>query len=116
MTDMLEALKDAALQIEYLHDKFQETGSGNSVLSGIRAAIAAAEAEPVNMKRADGWVVCLAANESRQYEHYTDWREALNAYDEPPRGWSSLAICPAIDGVPFAKFPPHTIAAMRAER
>lgn len=30
---------DAHLQIEYLHNKFQETGSGNNVLSRLRAAV-----------------------------------------------------------------------------
>ena len=40
--DMLAALRDAALQIEYLHEKFQETGSGNAVLFTINAAIARA--------------------------------------------------------------------------
>ena len=37
--DMLAALRDAALQIEYLHDKFQKTGSGNTVLTMINNAI-----------------------------------------------------------------------------
>jgi len=40
---MLEALKDAKLQIQYLHDKFKETGSGNKVLAVIEAAINLAE-------------------------------------------------------------------------
>jgi hypothetical protein len=40
--DMLEALENAALQIEYLHDKFGETGTGMSVLFQVRAAIAKA--------------------------------------------------------------------------
>ena len=31
-----EALRDASLQIEYLHEKFQETGSGNAVLAKLR--------------------------------------------------------------------------------
>ncbi len=34
-----EGLVEARLQIEYLHDKFQETGSGNAVLSNINALI-----------------------------------------------------------------------------
>lgn len=33
--EMLEALKEAKLQIEYLHEKFKETGTGNSTLSKI---------------------------------------------------------------------------------
>lgn len=37
------ALKDARLQIDYLHGKFQETGSGNAVLSRIGAALAMLE-------------------------------------------------------------------------
>lgn len=36
---MVEALKEAKLQIEYLHDKFNETGSGNSALAKIDAAL-----------------------------------------------------------------------------
>lgn len=34
------ALEQARLQIEYLHEKFQETGSGNNVLAQITAALA----------------------------------------------------------------------------
>ena len=41
--DMREALGEAERQIEYLHDKFSETGSGNAVLARIRAALAKAE-------------------------------------------------------------------------
>ena len=41
--ELLEALKDAVIQIEYLHRKFEETGSGNIVLSRSRAAIANSE-------------------------------------------------------------------------
>lgn len=37
--EMLAALEEAALQIEYLHEKFHPTGSGNMVLGLIRAAI-----------------------------------------------------------------------------
>lgn len=33
--EMDEGLKEAYQQISYLHDKFQETGTGNSVLSRI---------------------------------------------------------------------------------
>ena len=40
--EMLAALQNAQLQIEYLHDKFQETGSGNATLYFIQAAIAKA--------------------------------------------------------------------------
>jgi hypothetical protein len=32
------ALEEARLQIEYLHDKFRETGSGNAALARIDAA------------------------------------------------------------------------------
>lgn len=32
-------LTGARLQIEYLHEKFRETGSGNAVLAGIKAAL-----------------------------------------------------------------------------
>ena len=34
-----EALREAKLQIEYLHGKFQETGSGNAVLARIDSAL-----------------------------------------------------------------------------
>lgn len=37
--EMLEMLKEAAAQIQYLQDKFQETGSGNAVLSRIDSLI-----------------------------------------------------------------------------
>jgi hypothetical protein len=35
------ALEGAGLQIEYLHDKFDGTGSGNAILAQIRAALMA---------------------------------------------------------------------------
>jgi hypothetical protein len=41
--DLYEALKEARLQIEYLHGKFQETSSGNNVLAKIDNALAKAE-------------------------------------------------------------------------
>ena len=34
-----EALRDASLQIEYLHEKFQETGTGNAVLAKLRTLL-----------------------------------------------------------------------------
>lgn len=34
-----ELLEEAVLQIEYLHSKFGQTGSGNSVLSRLKTAI-----------------------------------------------------------------------------
>jgi len=37
--DLLEMLEEAKLQIEYLHGKFGETGTGNSVLSRIDSVI-----------------------------------------------------------------------------
>ena len=40
--DLLAVLRDAALQIEYLHEKFQKTGSGNTVLTMINNVIARA--------------------------------------------------------------------------
>jgi hypothetical protein len=47
------ALRDARLQIEYLHGKFQATGSGNAVLARIDAALSPPPAEdaPVNAKK-----------------------------------------------------------------
>lgn len=41
--EMLDRLKEAALQIRYLHEKFQSTGSGESVLYKIDYTIAKAE-------------------------------------------------------------------------
>jgi hypothetical protein len=38
------ALREARLQIEYLHGKYQETGSGNAVLARIDAALSDAPA------------------------------------------------------------------------
>ena len=40
--DLLAALDEARLQIEYLGEKFGETGTGNAVLARIRAALAKA--------------------------------------------------------------------------
>lgn len=40
---LVEALKEAELQIQYLHEKFQATGTGATVLHKIRAALAAAQ-------------------------------------------------------------------------
>lgn len=41
--DLLGALEECVLQIEYLHGKYAETGSGNSVLARASAAIARAK-------------------------------------------------------------------------
>ena len=41
--DMLAALKECALQLEYLAEKFQPTSTGVAVLSRVEAAIAKAE-------------------------------------------------------------------------
>lgn len=38
--EMHDALKECVAQIEYLHVKFRETGSGNGVLSQVRAILA----------------------------------------------------------------------------
>lgn len=43
--DLYEALSEARLQIAYLHEKFKETGTGNSVLSKIDAALSKARGE-----------------------------------------------------------------------
>lgn len=42
---ILNALRDAHLQIQYLHDRFKATGSGETVLSRLRAAIKIMERE-----------------------------------------------------------------------
>lgn len=42
---MYAALAEAALQLEYLHEKFTETGSGNAVLARIRDVMAKARGE-----------------------------------------------------------------------
>jgi len=41
--DVYEELKEAKLQIEYLHDKFKVTGTGNTVLARIDNTLAKAE-------------------------------------------------------------------------
>ena len=40
---LLEALKEAQLQIEYLHEKFKATGTGNTVLARIQIVLNKAE-------------------------------------------------------------------------
>jgi len=42
---VLNAIRDANLQIQYLHDRFQATGYGETVLSRLRAAIEIMERE-----------------------------------------------------------------------
>jgi uncharacterized protein YllA (UPF0747 family) len=37
--ELADVIKEAILQIEYLHNKFQETGTGNAVLSRLKAAL-----------------------------------------------------------------------------
>ena len=39
IAELVEALRESALQIKYLQDKFQETGSGNAVLANILALL-----------------------------------------------------------------------------
>lgn len=41
--ELYECLQEAILQIEYLHGKFGETGSGNAVLSKCKTAIQKAD-------------------------------------------------------------------------
>lgn len=43
--ELYAALEEARLQIEYLHEKFSETGSGNNVLAKIDAALDKARGE-----------------------------------------------------------------------
>lgn len=43
--DLYEALSEARAQIDYLHEKFKETGTGNSVLAKIDAALSKARGE-----------------------------------------------------------------------
>ena len=45
---LVEALNGTILQIEYLHDKFQETGSGNAELLRAREALKAAGVAKLN--------------------------------------------------------------------
>lgn len=35
-----EALREAEIQIRYLHDRFKETGTGNAVIARIQALLA----------------------------------------------------------------------------
>jgi hypothetical protein len=44
--ELAEALREAKRQIEYLHGKFQETGSGSAVLSRISQTLAKLEETP----------------------------------------------------------------------
>lgn len=37
--ELREALTEASIQIEYLHEKFSETGSGNNILARIEKAL-----------------------------------------------------------------------------
>lgn len=39
---MIEALREAERQIEYMHEKFQATGTGETVLARIRSVLATA--------------------------------------------------------------------------
>ena len=39
IAELVEALRESALQIKYLQYKFQETGSGNAVLANILALL-----------------------------------------------------------------------------
>lgn len=51
LTDALaEAAEEAKQQIEYLHGKFQETGTGNAVIARLQSALAA--------YRGDGEIIC----------------------------------------------------------
>ena len=51
LTDALaEAAEEAKQQIEYLHGKFQETGTGNAVIARLESALAA--------YRGDGEIIC----------------------------------------------------------
>ena len=44
-TELYDLLGEAALQIEYLQEKFQETGSGNAMLSKIKTLQSKARGE-----------------------------------------------------------------------
>lgn len=39
ISSLRSGIKDAINQIEYLHEKFQETGTGNAVISRLRGLI-----------------------------------------------------------------------------
>jgi hypothetical protein len=39
INELIDALQDAVSQIEYLHEKFVETGSGNAVIARCRAVV-----------------------------------------------------------------------------
>jgi len=41
--ELVQAVEQAKMQIEYLHEKFQETGSGNAVLSKLDRVLEKAE-------------------------------------------------------------------------
>ena len=44
--ELVELLHDAGIQIEYLHDKFSETGTGNNVLSRIKSLLTKINTKP----------------------------------------------------------------------
>ncbi len=70
---------------------------------------------PVTVTQADGWVITLCAGEKYfQHDYHAEWADALDCYQEPPRGWQAIAISACKDGVPFAKLDAHTIAELRS--
>lgn len=58
--ELKEALKAAINQIEYLHEKFQETGSGNGVLAQAKYILYKGELEKYQ-------VVCDMENDWREF-------------------------------------------------
>lgn len=44
--ELVELIHDAGSQIEYLHDKFSETGTGNNVLSRIKSLLTKINTKP----------------------------------------------------------------------
>lgn len=44
--ELVELIHDAGSQIEYLHDKFSETGTGNNVISRIKSLLTKINTKP----------------------------------------------------------------------
>lgn len=76
MTTLKEALEDAILQIEYLHDRAGgDTGSGNSVIAKIRSALASLEGDAVErVARIIAGPLCDATNGEHSIAVQGDYR------------------------------------------
>lgn len=104
--DLTDLLREAKLQIEYLHDKFQQTGSGNAVLARIDSMLNPASFAPSAPQPADEQ---LAAFVQASGHSEKDALQILSRLGE--LGWSVRPIT----GL-FALLSPEQQAAIRAGR